>query len=62
MPELPDITVYVEALRPRVEGQVLRALRAVSPFLLRSVEPPAEQTAGGRVAEVRPLGKRAVPT
>jgi formamidopyrimidine-DNA glycosylase len=60
MPELPDITIYIEALRPRVVGQVLRQVRIVSPFLLRSVEPPLEQTVGRRVLGVRRLGKRIV--
>jgi formamidopyrimidine-DNA glycosylase len=60
MPELPDITVYVEALRPRVVRQMLRSVHIVSPFLLRTVEPPIEQTVGRRVLEVRRLGKRIV--
>ena len=36
MPELPDIEVYLEALRPRIEGQPLEAARLGSPFLLRT--------------------------
>src|SRR5882724_4539491 len=40
MPELPDITVYVEALEKRIAGARLERVRIVSPFLLRTVEPP----------------------
>ena len=60
VPELPDITVYLEALRPRVEGHILVAVRLASPFLLRSVDPPLEQCHGRRVAGLRRLGKRIV--
>jgi formamidopyrimidine-DNA glycosylase len=60
MPELPDITVYVEALRSRVAGCVLERVRIVSPFLMRTFEPPIEQTEGQTVADVRRLGKRIV--
>ena len=60
MPELPDVTVYVEALAARIAGQRLVGVRVASPFLLRSVDPPLS-TAGGRlVACVRRLGKRVV--
>jgi hypothetical protein len=41
MPELPDVTVYLEALTSRTVGRRLCRLRLQSPFLLRSVEPPA---------------------
>ncbi len=58
MPELPDVTVYVEALRKRVLGQTLERVRVVSPFLLRTAEPPLESAFGKRVMEVRRLGKR----
>jgi formamidopyrimidine-DNA glycosylase len=60
MPELPDITIYVEALRPRVVGQILRDVQVFSPFLLRSFEPPLERVIGKGVREVRRLGKRVV--
>jgi formamidopyrimidine-DNA glycosylase len=40
MPELPDITVYLECLKPRVQGQTLERVRLVNPFLLRTFEPP----------------------
>ncbi len=60
MPELPDITLYLECLRPRVVGQVLERVRLVSPFLLRSVEPPLAAVAGRPVTGLRRLGKRLV--
>ena len=60
MPELPDITVYLEALRPRVEGRVLAGVRLSSPFLLRSVDPPLERCHGRHVVGLRRLGKRIV--
>ncbi len=58
MPELPDITVYVEALGRRIVGETLVAVRIRSPFLLRTFEPPVESTHGKSVREVRRLGKR----
>jgi formamidopyrimidine-DNA glycosylase len=58
MPELPDITIYIEALEKRILGQRLENVRIVSPFLLRSVEPPVSSTIGNRVVELRRLGKR----
>jgi formamidopyrimidine-DNA glycosylase len=60
MPELPDVVVYLECLRPRVVGQALERVRLASPFLLRSVEPPLERAAGKRVRDLRRLGKRLV--
>jgi formamidopyrimidine-DNA glycosylase len=58
MPELPDITIYIEALGKKILGQRLENLRIVSPFLLRSVEPPVASAIGKSVAELRRLGKR----
>lgn len=58
MPELPDITVYCEALRSRIERQTLRDVRLRAPFLLRTVEPPIESLIGREVREIRRLGKR----
>jgi formamidopyrimidine-DNA glycosylase len=60
MPELPDVTVYVEALRQRVEGHELRQARIRGPFLLRTTSPSIESTLGKTVEEVRRLGKRIV--
>ena len=42
MPELPDIVVYVEALEKRVAGDRLERVRLISPFFLRSVDPPLD--------------------
>src|SRR5271155_2014638 len=58
MPELPDITVYIEALATRILGQTLEAIRIVSPFLLRTVTPPLADVSGKRVLQLRRLGKR----
>jgi formamidopyrimidine-DNA glycosylase len=60
MPELPDVTIYLEALQPRVVGQPLEAVRLASPFILRSVEPPMAAVLGRRVDHLRRLGKRIV--
>jgi formamidopyrimidine-DNA glycosylase len=60
VPELPDITVYVEALNRRIAGARLEEVRLKSPFLLRSVEPPLSTVVGRRVIDVRRLGKRIV--
>src|SRR5213595_3262711 len=60
MPELPDITVYVEALNRRIVGSTLEDVRLKSPFLLRSVEPPISAVKGKVVIEVRRLGKRII--
>jgi formamidopyrimidine-DNA glycosylase len=58
MPELPDVTVYVEAIRTRVAGHMLVRTIVKSPFLLRSTAPPITATAGRTVREVRRLGKQ----
>jgi formamidopyrimidine-DNA glycosylase len=58
MPELPDILLYLHALRPRILGQHVRAIRLASPFLLRSVEPPLSAVEGRRIIDVHRLGKR----
>jgi len=58
VPELPDITVYVEALRRRVVGQPLEEIRLKTPFLLRTVEPPLADLIGKRAVAVERLGKR----
>jgi formamidopyrimidine-DNA glycosylase len=58
MPELPDITVYVEALRPRILGARLESTRITHPFLLRTFEPPLIALQGRRVVDLRRVGKR----
>jgi len=60
MPELPDVTVYVEALRERIVGQSLTRLRLASPFILRTVEPGISEFEGKDVLDVRRVGKRIV--
>jgi formamidopyrimidine-DNA glycosylase len=60
MPELPDVTVYVEALERRVVGHRLEEIRLNSPFVLRTVAPPLGEVQGRRVAGVRCLGERIV--
>lgn len=60
MPELPDVELYVAALRERIVGQPLERVRLVSPFLLRSFEPPIEAAHGRAVDAVRRMGKRIV--
>lgn len=60
MPELPDITVYVEALTARVVGRPIQAIRLLSPFLLRSVTPPIADFVGYEISSVHRMGKRLV--
>jgi len=60
MPELPDVTVYVEALYERIVGQTLTRLRLASPFILRTVEPGISEFEGQDVLDVRRVGKRIV--
>jgi formamidopyrimidine-DNA glycosylase len=58
LPELPDIVVYIEALGKRIVGQTLEGIRLVSPFLLRTADPPLASAEGKRVRELRRIGKR----
>ena len=60
MPELPDITIYLEALAPRIVGQPLERARVVSPSLLRTVDPPLSAVEGRNVVGLRRIGKRIV--
>ena len=60
MPELPDVTVYVEALQKRLIGQSLTKMRLASPFVLRTVDPSPAEVAGRQVMDIRRLGKRIV--
>jgi formamidopyrimidine-DNA glycosylase len=60
MPELPDITVYLEALESRVMGRVLEKIRVASVFVLRTAVPPASTLEGRKVVALRRLGKRIV--
>jgi formamidopyrimidine-DNA glycosylase len=58
VPELPDLTVYIEALASRIVGRRLERAFILKPFLLRTVEPPIEAVYGRRVDAVRRIGKR----
>src|SRR3569832_2197523 len=58
MPELPDITVYIEALRERILGAKLESTRITHPFLLRTFDPPISSLYGRRVIDLRRVGKR----
>jgi formamidopyrimidine-DNA glycosylase len=60
MPELPEIQLYLHALRPRIEGEVLEKVRLRSPSLLRSYDPPVSAIEGLRVVGLERLGKRVV--
>ena len=60
MPELPDITIYIEALQERIIGEVIQSARIENPFLLRTVEPPFDAVEGRAVIALRRIGKRVV--
>jgi len=58
VPELPDISVYIEALDARVRGARLQSVRLAHPFLLRTFDPPISELNGLRVEQIRRVGKR----
>ncbi|TMG80248.1 MAG: formamidopyrimidine-DNA glycosylase [Betaproteobacteria bacterium] len=60
MPELPDVTVYVEALDARVRGKRLERVKLLNPFILRTAVPPIGEAEGRRVSGVGRIGKRIV--
>lgn len=60
MPELPDITVYVERTAAKVLGRTLRRVKLLNPFVLRTAVPPIASVEGGLVVGVQRLGKRVV--
>jgi formamidopyrimidine-DNA glycosylase len=60
MPELPDVELYLHALRPRIIGHRLQSIRLASPFLLRSITPPLDAVVGRTVIGLIRLGKRIV--
>jgi len=60
VPELPDITVYIDHLESRLVGQTLERVRLLNPFVLRSVTPPIAAAEGTKVTGLRRLGKRIV--
>ncbi|HET6316937.1 MAG TPA: DNA-formamidopyrimidine glycosylase family protein [Chloroflexota bacterium] len=60
MPELPDLTVYLDFLNSTIVGQTLQRVRVASPFVLRTADPPLKAVEGKRVLGTRRLGKRLV--
>lgn len=62
MPELPDITVYIECLQRRVVGRAIESIALKSPFVLRTYDPPWRDCIGRKVLDVHRLGKRIVFT
>lgn len=60
MPELPDVTVYVDALEKRCVGHTLTGIRLASPFVLRTVDPPIKELVGREVIAMRRIAKRIV--
>lgn len=60
MPELPDVELYLHALRPRVVGAVLERVRVMSPSLVRTFDPPLSDVHGRCVTGVSRIGKRIV--
>src|SRR5438309_3137258 len=60
MPELPDVLLYIESLRPRILNQTLDRVRLASPFVVRSVAPPTSQIHGHTVQALSRLGKQIV--
>jgi formamidopyrimidine-DNA glycosylase len=61
MPELPDITVYVDAIERRVVGRVLKKILLQDMFVLRTALPPIASVEGRRVTAIRRIGKRIAP-
>jgi formamidopyrimidine-DNA glycosylase len=60
VPELPDILLYLHALRSRVVGHRVEGVRLASPFLLRSIDPPLASVDGRTIVDLHRLGKRIV--
>jgi formamidopyrimidine-DNA glycosylase len=60
VPELPDIELYLHALRPRILDETLQAIRLRSVFLLRTARPPVSEASGRKVTSLNRLGKRIV--
>ncbi len=58
MPELPDITVYMEALEKRILGQTLERVQITGLSLLRTARPPISSVEGKKVLQLRRIGKR----
>ena len=60
MPELPDVELYLSALRPRLVGRTIERVRVASPFFVRTYDPPITAVEGRRVEGISRMGKRLV--
>lgn len=60
MPELPDVTVYIEHIRARVLGTPVMGVEIANPFVLRTVTPPIQDIVDRKVVDVHRIGKRVV--
>ena len=60
MPELPDVELYLHALRPRVVGQRIERVRIGNAFIVRTYDPPVSAVEGVTIRGVTRLGKRIV--
>jgi len=60
VPELPDLSNYIESLKSRITGETLNGIRISNPFVLRSVEPSIEDMSGRKIIGLSRLGKRIV--
>ena len=60
MPELPDLTIYIESLQSRIVGQRIEDIRLATPFVLRTVEPPIGEVRGKTIVGLQRIGKRIV--
>ena len=60
LPEIPDLEVYITALRPRILGQELIGVRLGNPFLLRTIDPPLDEVVGHQIIAIERMGKRLV--
>ena len=60
MPELPDVTVYIENLERLVKGRRVVAVRLFNPFLLRTAVPPIQEVSGKSILAISRIGKRIV--
>jgi formamidopyrimidine-DNA glycosylase len=58
VPELPDVTIYLEALERRIVGRVLENIRIASPFVVRTYDPPIASVKGNPVERLARVGKR----
>lgn len=58
MPELPDVTIYVELIAAKTAGRTIERVRVSNPFVVRSVDPPIGEVEGKSVRETRRIGKR----